>query len=253
MSGKRRKERTSTLVIGGGQAGLSVGYHLARRGVEFLVLDASERIGDAWRKRWDSLRLFTPARFNALDGMPFPAEDSYFPTKDEMADYLESYADRFDLPVRSGSQVRRLTRENGRFVALTDDARYEADTVVVAMSDYQRPRLPGFAGELDPSILQMHSVDYRNPRQLREGPVLLVGAGNSAADLAMELAKTSFMSPWCRQSSRSSNKPRRFIAKPWSKSCSACAVSVAARWKKPSTLRLKFSARMAGSSRSPAR
>jgi len=190
MSGTRRTEFVGTLVIGGGQAGLSVGYHLARRGVPFVILDASERVGDAWRNRWDSLRLFTPARFDALDGMPFPADPGYFPTKDEMADYLESYAARFELPVRSGSRVQRLTRENGRFVALTDDARYEADDVVVAMADYQRPKRPGFADALDPSILQMHAADYRNPRQLREGPVLIVGAGNSGADIAMELAQT---------------------------------------------------------------
>jgi putative flavoprotein involved in K+ transport len=190
MSGKRRTERVGTLVIGGGQAGLSVGHHLARRGVRFLILDAAERVGDAWRKRWDSLRLVTPARFSALDGMPFPAQPGYFPTKDEMADYLESYAARFDLPVRSGARVHRLTRENGRFVALTDDVRYEAEDVVVAMADYQRARLPSFASELDESIVQMHSAEYRGPRQLRDGPVLLVGAGNSGADLGMELAKT---------------------------------------------------------------
>jgi len=190
MSGKRRTERTGTVVIGGGQAGLSVGYHLGRRRVPFLILDACERIGDAWRKRWDSLRLFTPARFDALDGMSFPAPPDYFPTKDEMGDYLESYAARFELPVRSGARVRRLSREGGRFVALTDDARYEADDVVVAMADYQRPKLPRFAGELHPTIRQIHSTDYRNPGQLREGPVLLVGAGNSGADIAMELAKT---------------------------------------------------------------
>ena len=188
MTSTRRTERIDTLVIGGGQAGLSVGYHLARRDLPFLILDAADRIGDSWRDRWDSLRLFTPARFNGLDGMPFPAEPGYFPTKDEMADYLEAYAARFDLPVRSNAPVRRLTRENGRFVVLAGDARFEADHVVVAMSNYQQPRVPDFAGGLDAGIRQLHSADYRSPDQLAPGPVLLVGAGNSGADIAMELA-----------------------------------------------------------------
>lgn len=188
MSTTRRTERIDTLVIGGGQAGLSVGYHLARRGVPFLILDAAERVGDTWRKRWDSLRLFTPARYSGLDGMPFPAPRMYFPTKDEMADYLEAYASRFRLPVLGSARVRRLTRENKRFVALTEDARFEADHVVVAMSDDQKPRLPEFAEGLDHGIRAFHSAQYRNPGQLREGPVLLVGAGNSGADIAMELA-----------------------------------------------------------------
>ncbi|MGD8729660.1 MAG: NAD(P)-binding domain-containing protein, partial [Gemmatimonadota bacterium] len=135
----------------------------------------------------DSMRLFTPARFSALDGMPFPAEPDSFPDKDEMADYLEAYRDRFDLPVQNGTRVRRLTRENGRFVALTEDVRYEADNVVVAMADYQSPRTPWFAPELRDEIRQLHADDYLNPEQLRDGPVLIVGAGNSGADIAMEL------------------------------------------------------------------
>lgn len=188
MSATRRTEQIDTLVIGGGQAGLSVGYHLRRRNVPFVIVDGSERIGDAWRDRWDSLRLFTPARFSSLDGMPFPAAPGYFPTKDEMADYLEAYRARFDLPVRSGARIQRLTREHGRFVALTEAVRYEADNVVVAMADYQRPRVPRFAPELRDDIRQLHAADYKNPGQLRDGPVLLVGAGNSGADIAMELA-----------------------------------------------------------------
>jgi putative flavoprotein involved in K+ transport len=141
-------ERVDTLVIGGGQAGLSVGYHLARRGLPFVILDASARIGDAWRHRWDSLRLFTPARFAGLDGLPFPAPRHSFPTKDQMADYLESYARTFNLPVRTGVRVERLSRQGPRFVAVAGDRRYEADHVVIAMANYQRPRLPSYAHEL---------------------------------------------------------------------------------------------------------
>lgn len=181
-------EHVETLVIGGGQAGLAVGYHLSRRNLPFLIVDASERIGDAWRNRWDSLRLFTPARFNGLDGMPFPGDPDDFPTKDEMADYLEAYAGRFGLPVRSGIRVRHLTRAGGRFRAVTDEGAIEADNVVVAMSDYQRPRTPSFADGLRAGIRQIHSADYRSPDQLRAGPVLVVGAGNSGSEIAMELS-----------------------------------------------------------------
>src|SRR3954464_14839074 len=126
------------IVIGAGQAGLSVAYHLARTGLRFLVLDDHARVGDVWRERWDSLRLFTPARFDGLDGMPFPAAPNYFPTKDEMADYLESYAARFALPVERGARVDRLTRRDGRYVVQAGPRTFEADQVVVAMASYQR-------------------------------------------------------------------------------------------------------------------
>lgn len=188
MSGTRATERFDTIVIGGGQAGLSAGYHLARRGIDFVILDASERVGDAWRGRWDSLRLFTPARFDGLPGMPFPASPHYFPTKDEMGDFLERYAGELGLPVRSGVRVDRLAREGDRYVATAGDRRFEADSVVVAMSNYQEPWTPDFAAELDPDVVQVHSADYRNPGQLRPGRVLIVGAGNSAAEIAKELA-----------------------------------------------------------------
>jgi putative flavoprotein involved in K+ transport len=188
MLGGETTEHFETLIIGAGQSGLSVGYHLARLGRPFVIVDARDRIGAVWRERWDSLRLFTPARFDGLDGMPFPAPPHYFPTKNEMADYLEAYAARFDLPVRCGVRVDRLTRAGGRFVASAGERRFAADHVVVAMSDFQEPRVPAFADRLDPAIVQLHSCDYRNPGQLRAGPVLLVGAGNSAAELAAELA-----------------------------------------------------------------
>jgi putative flavoprotein involved in K+ transport len=183
-------ERIDTLVIGGGQAGLSVGYHLARRGVPFVILDANRRVGDSWRNRWDSLRLFTPNRLNGLPGMPFPGPRWELPTKDEFADYLESYAERFELPVRTGVEVERLTRNGDRFVATAGDRRLKADNVVVAMSSWQRPRVPQFASELDPGILQIHAANYRRPGQLQDGDALLVGAGNSGAEIAIDLAET---------------------------------------------------------------
>ena len=182
-------ERVEVIVIGAGQAGLSVGYHLQRRGIPFVILDANARVGDAWRRRWDSLRLFTPARFDGLDGLPFPGDPDRFPTKDEMADYLESYAERFALPVRPGARVERLSREGDRYVAIAGDRRYEASHVVVAMASYQRPRVPDFARALDPEILQIHSRDYRRLSQLRPGAVLVAGAGNSGAEIAIETAR----------------------------------------------------------------
>lgn len=189
MNGVREPERIQTIVIGGGQAGLSVGYHLARRGLPFVILDANERIGDSWRKRWDSLRLFTPARYDGLAGMPFPAPAFTFVTKDEMADYLEAYAARFALPVRTGVRVDRLSRHGDRFDVTAGGLRFEAENVVVAMSNYQQPRVPPFAHELDPGISQLHSSEYRNPSQLRDGSVLIVGAGNSGAEIAVEVAR----------------------------------------------------------------
>ncbi len=176
------------IVIGAGQSGLSIGYHLARQGLRFVILDGNQRVGDAWRQRWDSLRLFTPARYDGLDGMPFPAPPHSFPTKDEMADYLESYAEHFSLPVVTGVRVDRLWRDGDRYIVNAGGRRLEADQVVVAMAHYQRPNIPPFAGELSDDIVQLHSADYRSPSQLKDGPVLLVGAGNSAAELAKELS-----------------------------------------------------------------
>src|SRR5262245_25446852 len=168
-------QQCDVIVIGGGQAGLSVGYHLKRRGVRFLILDAHARVGDAWRKRWDSLRLFSPARYDGLDGMPFPGDPDAFPTKDEMADYLEAYAARFELPVLNGVAVERLARDGGGFIIEAGDRRFAAKAVIVAMASYQKPRIPAFARALDPSIVQLAGADYKNPGQLADGAVLVVG------------------------------------------------------------------------------
>src|SRR5438067_4051795 len=190
MSVNGSREHFETVVIGGGQAGLAVGYHLARRRQRFVILDGAERVGDSWRGRWDSLRLFTPARYDGLPGWRFPAPGWSFPTKDEMADYLESYATRFELPVETGVTVDRLSKDNGRFVVSAGSRRIEADRVVVASGAHRIARVPKYAAELDPGIVQLHSSEYRSPSQLQEGGVLLVGAGNSGAELAKELAGT---------------------------------------------------------------
>lgn len=181
-------ERINTIVIGGGQAGLSVGYHLAKSAIPFVILEANRHIGDSWRNRWDSLRLFTLACYAGLDGMPFPAPARSFPTKDEMADYLEAYATHFDLPVRTGVQVDGLWRGDGRYILSAGEKRFEAEQIVVATGSRQRPWVPPFASGLDPGIVQMHSSVYRNPKQLRQGSVLVVGRGNSGSEIARELA-----------------------------------------------------------------
>jgi putative flavoprotein involved in K+ transport len=183
------RERTDTLVIGGGQAGLAVGYHLSRAGVPFLIVDANQRTGDSWRHRWDSLRLFTPNRSNSLPGMQIPGEDWGFPTKDELADYLESYALHFELPIRHGVKVDHLTREGGAFLATAGDLEFHADRVVVAMASYQKPHVPEFAGELDSGIVQLHVADYKSPGQMQDGDILVVGLGNSGAEISMDLAR----------------------------------------------------------------
>jgi putative flavoprotein involved in K+ transport len=182
--------RYEVIVIGGGQAGLSVGYHLQRAGVRFLILDAQTRVGDVWRSRWDSLRLFTCARYSSLDGMPFPAAPDYFPTKDEMADYLEAYAAHFELPVLSGVRVERLSRSNGAYLLEAGARRFEAERVIVAMANHQCAKHPEFASELAPSIVQEHSIDYKSPAELAPGPVLIVGAGNSGAEIAKEVSRS---------------------------------------------------------------
>jgi putative flavoprotein involved in K+ transport len=177
-------------VVGGGQAGLALAWHLRRRGLRFAVLDANAQIGDVWRARWDSLRLFTPARFDGLPGMAFPGPPARYPGKDEVADYLRDYAAAFDLPVRLASPVRRLTRHADGYLLRTPRGEVRARQVVVATGPFQTPHVPAIAGGLGPEITQLHSVAYRNPAQLPDGPVLVVGDGNSGRQIAAELAAT---------------------------------------------------------------
>jgi putative flavoprotein involved in K+ transport len=190
MNKSHHSKQPETIVIGGGQAGLAVGYHLAQRNLPFQILDANEYIGDAWRNRWDSLRLFSPARYSGLPGMRFPGRGDAFPTKNQVADYLVEYARRFQLPVRNGVRVDRLWKEGERFVMSAGGQHFEAANVIVAMANYQRPRVPDFARGLDAGITQLHSHEYKNPLQLREGGVLIVGLGNSGADIGIEVARS---------------------------------------------------------------
>jgi putative flavoprotein involved in K+ transport len=188
-AGATKPERIETVIIGAGQAGLSAGYHLSALGRPFVILEANARVGDSWRKRWDSLRLFSPAQFDGLSGMPFPAPKHSFPSKDDMANYLEAYAMHFKLPVRTGVRVNRLWKERDRYLLATDTGLFEAENVVIAMASYQSPRIPSFASSLSADVVQLHSLDYRNVAQLQDGAVLIVGAGNSAAEIGLEVAR----------------------------------------------------------------
>jgi putative flavoprotein involved in K+ transport len=184
-------EALDFIVVGGGQAGLAIAYHLSRQGADFVVLDAGGEIGQAWRTRWDSLRLFTPAEYDALPGMPFPAGPDDYPTKDMVADYLRDYAARFALPVRLGCAVTRVEQVAGGFVVHTGQGRrLKARQVVIATGPFQAAVIPRLAADLSAEVVQLHSATYRRPGDLPAGPVVVVGAGNSGRQIAEELAAT---------------------------------------------------------------
>ena len=178
------------VVIGGGQAGLAMGYHLARQGRDFTILEAAAQPAAAWRSRWDSLTLFTPARYNALPGRPFPGDADHYPTRDEVVDYLTNYARDFELPVELDTHVRAVRTHEPGFVVETDDRTYEADQVVIATGPFQTPRVPAFAQDLAGEVHQLHSSDYLRPGDIPAGPVLVVGGGNTGFQIAHELAAT---------------------------------------------------------------
>ena len=185
------EQRLDVVVVGGSQAGLAMAWHLAQQGLRFVVLEAGPEVGQVWRSRWDSLKLFTPAQYDALPGMAFPAAADTYPTKDPVADYLQAYAKAFDLPVRLNANATELRRlDDGSFEVDTADVTYRAGQVVVATGPFQVPFVPPQAATLDPSVTQLHSADYRNPQALPDGPVLVVGGGNSGFQIAEELAAT---------------------------------------------------------------
>jgi putative flavoprotein involved in K+ transport len=178
------------LVIGGGQAGLAMGYHLARRGLSFQIVDAGAEIGQTWRSRWDSLRLFTSGRYDNLPGLPFRAAPDAYPGKDDVADYLQAYAAKFELPVRLSTSVTSLTRGNGTYVAKAGGEELEARQVVVAAGPFHVPFIPPIADGLGPGVHQVHSAGYRHPQTVPPGSVLVVGAANSGCQIAQELSAT---------------------------------------------------------------
>lgn len=185
------RKRFDVVVIGGGQAGLAMGRELAERGLDFMILEGYRDIGHTWRNRWDSLTLFTPARYCGLPGLPFPGEPDDHPTKGEVVGYLEAYARAFRLPLALDEPVRDVRRaDRAGFAVTTDHARYLARNVVVATGPFQTPTLPPFAGLLPAAVVQLHSAAYRKPAELPDGPALVVGGGNSGVQIAAELART---------------------------------------------------------------
>ena len=181
------------VVIGGGQSGLAAGYHLDRHGLSFTILDAHERIGDAWRHRWDSLRLFTPRHLSSLPGLRFPGDG--YPTKDQVADYLELYAAYHALPVQSSTRVARIRERVVRlpgpsrgYVVESNRGDLHTSHVIVATGAFRRPRLPELALDIAPTIHQLHAAAYRNPAQIVGNRVLVIGAGNSGVAIALDLA-----------------------------------------------------------------
>jgi putative flavoprotein involved in K+ transport len=181
------------VVIGAGQAGLAMGYYLARKGRRFIVLERGDSIAPAWRERWDSLRLFTPRRYSSLPGLPFPGEPDGYPTRDDVIAYLEHYAEAFELPIEFNSNVRGLSSEGGRFVLEVDGRTITADQVVVATGPFQAPYVPELAKDLDPDVWQAHSTGYRRPSDVPAGTVLLVGGGNTGFQIAKELTTHKVM------------------------------------------------------------
>jgi putative flavoprotein involved in K+ transport len=181
---------SDVIVIGGGQAGLAIGHHLRERALGFTILEASTAPAAAWRERWESLRLFTPVRYNSLPGLPFPGDPDHYPSRDEVVAYLTEYARHFDLPVELGSRVVGLRVGDGDYEVALADRTLRAEQVVVATGPFQVPFTPGIAASLGPEVVQLHSADYRSETQLPAGPVLVVGGGNTGFQIAEELSAT---------------------------------------------------------------
>jgi putative flavoprotein involved in K+ transport len=176
------------VVVGGGQAGLAISYFLARQGRDFIIFEAANEPAAAWRQRWDSLKLFTPARYSSLPGLAFPGRPGSYPGRDDVIAYLTDYANRFELPVELNSRVHSLRRENGSYLLRLDDRTCTANQVVVATGPFQNPSMPALAEQLDPEVVQLHSTGYRSPHDIPDGTVLVVGGGNTGFQIAAELS-----------------------------------------------------------------
>jgi len=183
-------DRYEVVVVGGGQAGLAIGYFLARQGRRFTILEAGDAPAAAWRARWDSLKLFTPVRYDSLPGLAFPGDPDSYPGRDEVVAYLTDYAGAVELPVELNSRVRAVRLVDGVYLIELADRTYAAEQVVIATGPFQVPRVPPVAQPLDPAIVQLHSTAYRRPDQVPAGPVLVVGGGNTGFQIAEELSRS---------------------------------------------------------------
>ena len=183
-------EHREVVVVGGGQAGLAIGWQLARQSRDFTILEASAQPASAWRDRWDSLKLFTPVRYDSLPGLPFPGDPDSYPGRDDVVEYLTGYAEHFDLPVELNSRVGSVRSDDGGYRVAVGGRMYEADQVVIATGPFQVPRVPPFASALHDDVVHLHSSEYRTPSAIPPGPVLVVGGGNTGFQIAEELAAT---------------------------------------------------------------
>jgi putative flavoprotein involved in K+ transport len=206
-----RSGHYDVVVVGAGQAGLAMGYHVARRGLRFTILERADSIGSAWRERWESLTLFTPRRYDSLPGLPFPGDPDGYPTRDEVIDYLERYAETFDLSIELETKAARLTQRDGTFVLETTRGTFTADQVVVATGPFQTPFVPELAQKLAPQVFQVHSTRYRRPQQIPAGTVLVVGGGNTGFQIAKELAANQRV--YLSIGSRQTPLPQRFLGR----------------------------------------
>jgi len=187
MNEHTQKNNWHTIVIGGGQSGLATGYYLKKRNIDFLIMDSEAQTGDSWRRRWNSLRLFTPAWNNSMPGLSFPGGQNAFPTKDEAADFLIEYKKKFNLPVLYGARVTNVKKSSHGFQVMLEDRMLETQNLVIATGNYTIPKMPAFAHELNGKIRQIHSSEYKSPGDLPEGKILVVGAGTSGFQIALDL------------------------------------------------------------------
>lgn len=176
------------IIVGAGQAGLAMGYYLKKRNLSFLILDKASEIGESWKERYDSLTLFTPRAYSSLPGLPLSGDQGKYPNKDEISDYLSDYAKTFSLPIEGNTYIEKLDRIEDALVLSTNRGDYRSKAVVVATGPFQVPTIPKFSNDLSNGILQLHSAEYKNPNQLEEGTTLVVGGGNSGAQIASEIA-----------------------------------------------------------------
>jgi putative flavoprotein involved in K+ transport len=184
-------QRVDVVVVGGGQAGLAVGYHLRRQGLDFTVLDADPAPGGAWQHMWDSLHLFSPAAYSSLPGRLMPAQPGEtYPDADHVVDYLTDYEKRYDLPVQHGTRVEAVRRDGDRLLVEADSGTWRARAVISATGTWSRPFLPAVPGSGIFSGRQLHTVHYRRPTDFAGQRVIVVGGGNSGAQIAADLALT---------------------------------------------------------------
>ena len=178
------------IVIGAGQAGLATGWHLRQQGVEFLILDEQQRPGGNWRNYYDSLKLFSPAAYSSLPGLAFPGEAKHYPSRNEVVDYLEGYAERFQLQIRPNTRVATVHREETVFrVESADGQAFFAKVLIVASGAFSRPYTPEIPGLDTFGGMRLHSAQYRNPEGFEGQRIVVVGAANSAVQIAHELAQ----------------------------------------------------------------